>query len=181
MATAADTRPIELRVREIGQLFHTLDPMPFRERDLDSAVEQYVIGWAAELARAHPMEIVVHLPEAEARKAEARHLGDAMRNFFAYRAEMVGLDLRELFRIGRLSLLTGLAVLAVCVTLGRAVDQLFGGNYLAKFIEEGLIILGWVANWRPIQIFLYDWEPLVRHRSLYRRLARASVTLAPDE
>jgi hypothetical protein len=36
-------------------------------------------------------------------------------------------------------------------------------------------MLGWVANWKPIQIFLYEWWPLVRRRELYRRLSVASV------
>jgi hypothetical protein len=44
-----------------------------------------------------------------------------------------------------------------------------------------LVILGWVANWRPIQIFLYDWQPLVRRRRLLKRLAKATVRLAPYE
>lgn len=181
MATpVADARPIELRVREIGQLFHTLDPLPYRERDLDSTVEQYVVGWAGELPRSHLMDIVVHLPSAEAEKAEAQHIGNAMRNYFAYRAEAVGWQLRELFRIGRTALAIGLTLLAVCTVVAKGLSQLFDGSYLARFIEEGLIILGWVANWRPIQIFLYDWEPLVRRRQLYRRLSRASVTLKAD-
>ena len=34
---------------------------------------------------------------------------------------------------------------------------------------------GWVANWKPIEIFLYDWWPLARRRDLYRRLAAARV------
>jgi hypothetical protein len=40
---------IELRVQEIAQLFHTLDPFPFRERDLDAEVEDYIVEWAREL------------------------------------------------------------------------------------------------------------------------------------
>lgn len=171
------TRPIELRVKEIGQLFHSLDPLPFRERDLDAAVEEYVVGWARELPGARPINIVVHLPEEEAEREEASHIGDAMRNYFAYRAEVVGWDLKELFRVGRVSLLVGLGVLATCVVAGRLVGSAFGSGYLGRFFDEGLIILGWVANWRPIQIFLYDWWPLARRRRLYQRLATAAVEL----
>ena len=40
---------IELRVDEIAQLFHTLDPSPFRERDLDREAEEFIVGWAREL------------------------------------------------------------------------------------------------------------------------------------
>ncbi len=37
---------IEIRVNEIAQLFHTLDPFPFREKDLDREAEDYIVGWA---------------------------------------------------------------------------------------------------------------------------------------
>ena len=176
---ASSARPIELRVREIGQLFHSLDPLPYRERDLDERVEEYVVGWAGEMARA-PIEIVIHLPPSEAARDDASHIAEAIQNYFAYRAEVIGWDLRDLFRLGRTALLAGLAVLATCVVLGRLLSERLGPGYLGRFFQEGLIILGWVANWRPIQIFLYDWQPLARRRQLYLRLAKAAVRLSPD-
>ena len=57
---------IELRVDRIAQLFHSLDPYPFRERDLDKDAEDYVVAWARELDRSAPITIVVHVPESEA-------------------------------------------------------------------------------------------------------------------
>ena len=81
-----DSRPIQLRIQNVGQLFHTLDPLPFRERDLDLGVEEYVVGWAGEMAAQQPIAIVVNLPKAEALGDEARHIEAAMQNYFAYRA-----------------------------------------------------------------------------------------------
>ncbi|HWQ86814.1 hypothetical protein [Brevundimonas sp.] len=176
---AAGGRPIELKVREIGQLFQSLDPLPFRERDLDAAVEEYVVAWAREQGGARPIRILVHLPAEEAGRAEARHVADAIRNYFAYRAEVAGWELKELFRVGHASLAIGLTVLALCVFLGAEISSRVGEGYVGRFFDEGLIILGWVANWRPIQIFLYDWWPLVRRRRLYGRLARAAIDLRP--
>lgn len=179
-AKALPPEPIQLRVRNIDQLFHTLDPLPFRERDLDAAVEEYVVGRAGEMGGIHPLSIVVHLPEAETVAETARHVGDAMRNYFAYRAEVTGWGLRDLFRTGRSSLAIGVAVLAACIIAGKLTEEALGGGYFGRFFEEGLIILGWVANWRPIEIFLYDWWPIVRRRDLYLRLSRASVDLVVD-
>ena len=173
------SRPIELRIRAIGQLFHSLDPLPYRERDLDERVEEYVVGWAGEMPSA-PVEIIIHLPQCEANREEAAHICEAVQNCFAYRAEVVGWELRDLFRVGRSSLAVGLAVLAICVLVGRALGDHFGTGYLGRFFDEGLIILGWVANWRPIQIFLYDWQPMVRRRKLLARLALATVRLSPS-
>lgn len=175
----AGDRPIELKIREIGQLFQSLDPLPFRERDLDAAVEEYVVAWAREQGGTGPIRILVHLPPEEAGRAEAGHIGEAIRNYFAYRAEVAGWELHELFRVGRASLLIGMTMLALCVILGAEVSSRVEEGYIGRFFDEGLIILGWVANWRPIQIFLYDWWPLARRRRLYKRLARAAIELRP--
>jgi hypothetical protein len=56
----------------------------------------------------------------------------------------------------------------------------FGDDRWGQIVQEGLIIVGWVANWRPIEIFLYDWWPIVRRRRLYRRLASATVEVRRD-
>jgi hypothetical protein len=34
-----------------------------------------------------------------------------------------------------------------------------------------------VVIWRPAEMFLYDWLPLLRRQRLYRRLAEARVTV----
>jgi hypothetical protein len=177
VATAPAT--IELKVEKISQLFDTLDPFPFHERDLDRDAEEFIVGWARELPPKRDVRIVVHLPSAEAQTEHAKDIGKAFATYFSYRADVVSSDLKELFRIGRFSLAIGLVVLAVCIVAARMVSSAFRQSGVARFFDEGLIILGWVANWRPIEIFLYEWWPLVRRRNLYRRLATARVELAP--
>src|SRR5690242_14006545 len=106
---------IELQLEKAGQLFDTLDPMPFREKDLDREAEDYIVSWARELPGKAPIHVRVHLPAAEAQGEQAKVLPQALGRYFSYRAEAVGRDLGELFRIGRLSLLVGLVVLGLCV------------------------------------------------------------------
>jgi hypothetical protein len=172
---------IEIRVDEVSQLFNSLDPFPFRERDLDSDAEEFIVGWARELPRHAPLRITVHMPGDQATTEAARGLEEALRRFFAYRADVIGRDLNELFRVGRRSLGIGLAALGLCLAAGHFITGRFGTGYLARFLEEGLIIVGWVANWKPLEIFLYDWWPLARRRNLYRRLAQAKVTVTSFE
>jgi hypothetical protein len=151
--------------------------MPFRERDLDAGVEQFITRWAGEMAGRAPVSIVVHLPPVEALRPEASLIEEAIRSFFAYRVEVFGWELRELFRTGRAALAIGLVVLAACILIGQLAEGLLGAGYLGRFFDEGLIILGWVANWRALEIFLYDWWPVVRKRRLYRRLASSNVSV----
>ncbi len=169
---------IELQVDKVGQLFDTLDPMPFRERDLDRTAEDYIVGWAREFPRKSSIRILVHMPAAEASSEHAMALRQAVSRHFNYRAGVLRGDLVELFRVGRYALAIGLVMLVVCVTAGGlAARSLLVGQF-GLLIEEGLIILGWVANWRPIEIFLYDWWPIVRHRNLLLRLANAEVAVS---
>ena len=37
---------IEIQIEEIAQLFHSLDPFPFREKDLDKDAEEFIVSWA---------------------------------------------------------------------------------------------------------------------------------------
>ena len=48
---AAAENAIEIRIDDISQLFHTLDPFPFRERDLDKDAEEFIVSWASRVNR----------------------------------------------------------------------------------------------------------------------------------
>lgn len=170
---------IEVSVDDIEQLYESLDPYPFHERDLDRDAEAYIVGWARELPRDHFFRIVVHVPAAALQAPGAVGLSRSMSRFFSLRAEDTARDLRELFRIGRMSLLIGIVVLGVCVAGSQYVGVLLGEGPLATVTRESLIIMGWVANWRPLEIFLYEWWPIARRRNLYRRLSVAKVELRP--
>ena len=171
----ADEYAIPLRIKGLAQLFHSLDPSPFLERDFDAEALQYIIDWAQDAPRDAGFAIVVEL-SAEAPEPPAEHLlADAVRGNFSYRADRATRELRELFRTGQRALLIGLPILAACLAASRAVGA--GAGPLTQLLGESLLILGWVANWRPLEIFLYDWAPIVRRRALYRRLAGARVEL----
>lgn len=170
---------IELRLDGPAQLFNTLDPFPFRERDLDREAEEFIVGWARELPGKAPFRIVLHLPEKECKPETPEQLREALSRYFSYRADMIGRDLKEMFRIGRISLIIGIAVLALCIAVASFTREALGASEVSRFINESIIILGWVVNWRPIEILLYDWWPLARRRNLYRRLAAAEIVLKP--
>lgn len=170
---------IELQAERVANLFDPFDPFPIPTRDLAPSAEEFIVGWARELPRDAPITILVHLADDDECALGGPALANAIPNHFNQRAERTTGDLHELFRLGRLSLLIGLGTLAVCLAGGQLAEAMLSGNPLAAFFAEGLIILGWVANWRPLEIFLYDWWPLVLRRRLYRRLAIARIETRP--
>lgn len=87
---------------------------------------------------------------------------------------------------GRTSLAIGLAFLAVSTGLANALEDVNQGARLVAVLREGLLIGGWVAMWRPLEVFLYDWWPIRAQARLYDRLAKMPVRIqyvgegAPD-
>ena len=179
MATEAAEDVIEVRVDDIAQLFHTLDPFPFREKDLDREAEEFIVGWARELAGDQPIKIIIHFPGTEIQTKTAMELSEAFARYFSERTDAVQRDLNELFRVGRRSLAIGVTILIACLMSAHFVVGVFVEPPFKRLAEESLLILGWVANWRPLEIFLYDWWPLTRRRELYRRLSTATVEPRP--
>jgi len=168
---------IELRLRELGQLFNSLDPTPFHEKDLDPDAEQFIESWALEFAPDSRLQIVVHLEHPPSGVDAETLVSAAIRNFFAYKAELKRREIRLLFREGRISLTVGLSFLAACLIAANLASNFLAGQYL-QIVREGLTIGGWVAMWRPLQIFLYEWWPLVRRRRVYHNLAVAQVRIS---
>jgi hypothetical protein len=165
---------IEIRLREVRQLFHTLDPAPFREKDLDEAAEHYLLEACREAGTRRPLRLVVHLPQSEAQGEAARTLPDAIHNYFAYRERQLRADMLRLLHFGGISFLIGLAFLIGCLLLRRwLLVQSLGFD--RAILGEGLLILGWVAMWRPTEALLYDWWPQAARRALLRRFAQIPV------
>jgi hypothetical protein len=179
MNSGAETE-IAVRARTIGSLFNSFDPSPFREKDIDAEVEAFLVGWVRELPANAPFTIVVYLPADEAAKPRAAVIAEAFAHYFGYRAQVAEQDLRELFRVGRRSLAIGIAVLVACLVTSQLVAHFVPYPVVARVLEESLIIVGWVANWRPIEIYLYDWLPIRRRIQLYRRIAAARVEVKAE-
>jgi hypothetical protein len=166
---------IEIRINSVNQLFNSFDPSPFQARDLDDNAEEFIVGWAQEFPRSEKLRIVVHLPREQCETDGARTLASSVTQHFEYRAAIMRRELDELFRSGRRYLLVGLSIFAVCHLLAEVVHNTFRDNTFAEGVEQGLIIIGWVANWKPFEILLYDWWPLRRRIRLYERLANADI------
>ena len=168
---------IEVRVAELRQLFNAIDPSPFRQRDLDPRAEEFIVEWASDLSADKPLALVVHLDRPAGRDDEAAALRDAIHEYFGQRVIASKRRLRELFGRGRTSLVIALAFLTVSIVTGDAVASYLGEGRLSEIIREGFLIGGWVAMWRPLEVFLYDWWPIRAQGRLLQRLSTMPVRI----
>jgi hypothetical protein len=168
---------IEVHVAELNQLFNAIDPSPFRERDLDPAAEEFIVDWAKESSPTTTFGLAVYLDRPAGPPHELVELREAIHEFFRHRAELVRRRLRELLRRGRTSLIIGIAALGVSLAVGNLVGRFFS-SHLAEILRESLLIGGWVAMWRPMEIYLYDWWPIRAEARLADRLSVMPVRIS---
>lgn len=167
---------LRLSVRSSDQLFNSFDPSPFYEKDLDADAEQFLVSWARELHARADLRLTLYLKTAPAEPQPERWLVQAIHHNFAERARLAQAELRTLLRQGRASLAIGVAFLTACMVLAQFIGTVTTG-VLPRLLGEGLTIAGWVAMWRPLQIYLYEWWPLLQKQRLYRRMSRMPVEL----
>lgn len=172
----ADCAVIEVHIEELNQLFDSMDPSPFHKRDLDRNAVEYIVSSAQALPHRVPVALVLHLDQPLGRPDEGRSVGDAVREHFAREAEYTRLRLRRLLRRGWASLAIGVAFLVAAFVASTFVSEMVGGAFATVF-RESLLIGGWVAMWRPLETFLYDWWPVAGERRLHQRLSRMAVRI----
>ncbi len=168
---------IQLKLRDLSQLFNSMDPSPFIEKDLDDDAEEFIVSWAQEFSPKAPIKLRIYLDQWPA-EDPSQMIRTAVHNYFSHRAKIINLEFKRLLKQGRTSLLIGLVFLAACLLLSKMLLGAVTGAW-AAVARESLTIAGWVAMWRPMQIYLYDWWPLLRRRRIYTKLGRMPVELVP--
>lgn len=173
----ASGRPgsLDLYLADAMQLFNSMDPAPFRERDLDPEAAAYIVDWARETPGGQALSLVLHMGRGSTTDEEGELLRKSIHDHFQRRAVATRRQLQRLFRVGRYSLVIALAFLALVIVVGETVASLVSRESIASLIQEGLVIGGWVALWRPLEIFLYNWWPVWAEARLFDRLGAMDV------
>lgn len=163
---------VNVHVRDLAQLFHSLDPSPFWDRDLDRDAAAFIEDEFRDKRSADAWHLDVHVLDGH---ALAGDLQQAIKNYYERLANSVRRELREHLMMGQLGLLGGVAIFLLSMGLRQLLQSTLGD--VPRILDEGLIILAWIALWRPVEVLAYEWVPLVRKRRLYARLAAIRVAV----
>ena len=164
---------IEIQLKSLPQLFDSLDPAPFRDKALDRDAEAYLVesldelrpGESAQLRICGPSSLRESMPEITA----------AVHAHFRRAHEQIEWKLRRQMRVGRLSLLIGLLVLAVTLVVRYLLHEM--GSTSAQILGEGMLIVGWVGLWRPAELLLFERLETRSERKVLERLSTIPVEL----
>lgn len=167
-----DAAIVDVRVPIVDRLFDNRDPAPFRQRDLDPALVEYLVGAAHDVARLGDLRLVFWIDGAFVPEDVER----GVRSHFAYELDRGSRRRREQVSTGWIALLIAAVLVVALVGLSQVVARIVPGT-LGAGLKEALVISGWVLLWRPVELLIYDGIPWRRERRALRALHRATIEI----
>jgi len=169
---AGSAASVSIHVRDLAQMFNSLDPSPFWDRDLDRTAAEFIEEEFREKRSAELWHLHVFAQEGA---ASVEDLQTAVESYYGRQASSAQNAMREHMRMAELALVGGLLIFLLAMGAREILKSALGA--LPPTVNEGLIILAWLALWRPAEALVYEWVPLYRKRRLFERLAGIHVTV----
>lgn len=164
---------IEIKIKKINQLFNSFDPSPFLEKDLDDDAFEYIVAAVEEHPLKVKQKIIIHLPKKELKNIPEQEIRNAIHHHFGYRKKLAEKSVRHKIEEGQLSFIVGIIFLTVCLVASKLIFT--GEGLFSNIMHEGLIIIGWVAMWKPISNILYDWWPINKEKKTYDKISKMEI------
>ncbi|MEO8548426.1 MAG: hypothetical protein ABI678_00560 [Kofleriaceae bacterium] len=161
---------IDVALDTVEQIFDNRDPAPFRERDLDPDLADYLLAAGEDLFTADQFRVVFWV----AKPCPPVEIEDAFRAHFEDTIERIRRIRKRRRRAGQVALVLGVVLVVALLALGQFVGTAVGGT-LGAGLKEGLTISCWVVMWRPIETLVYDWIPQRHERRVAERMLGAPV------
>ncbi len=169
---------IELVLRNVMQLFNSLDPSPFHEKELDPDAEEYIFNAVVDQPKKIPVKMAIYIPEESITGNTRESIILGIHNHFIYKSSVSDRELRRLFERGRLVLVIAIGILLMTL-LARQILSTLEQDLLIRMAGEGFLILGWVTLWEPAYIFIYGWWPIVQKRRIYTQITTMEIEVLP--
>ena len=165
---------ILLRMRSAAAIFITEESPFYGIRMIKKEYEDFLVEQAASAPGRVPLKIRVELANAD---PQAGRIENAIRQHFDYRKNLAKQEIRNWLNRGWTSLLIAFIFLGIIFLILEVTKGFEPGQALPLTVKEFLIILGWVALWKPADLLLYEWRPHKREAVLYERLEKASIEI----
>lgn len=165
---------LRIRVSSMEGLFDSKDPRDIPERNLNFEWLEYIFEVMNDKSHQGAINLEVMIKEIGL-EWDLETLPEVLQVEFRNYDTLLKRRLRDNFRLGRTSLAIALITLAVFILLSELAHHVHVGVFQRAF-EEGFLIIGWVALWRPVEILLYDWWPIYDRRRKITRILAGTIT-----
>ena len=169
------TPEIILELIDVDQLLIAPNSLFYGKRMLSPDAEEIIIEEAKIVSPNDAIHLKIHLDKDGIGRRD--EISTAIDQHFSYRRKRSARQLKRVLQLGWQSLLISIVFLSLLVSLTLVIIKLLPEGGLSLTFREILIILGWVALWRPADFLLYEWRPFKREINLFRKLEQCKVEI----
>jgi hypothetical protein len=162
-----------IRVSSVDDLLDPYSVEPLEHRPLRDEVRDLILYEWIDRREERPSRLVVQMPADQRRPELDRRLSAAIRSDLEQSYEESG-RLRTFTRSERHEAWIGLGFLVICLTISGTIDRSAGEDSLLEGISQGIVVLGWVALWRPAERYVRAVSRRLNRRR-YRELAQVPI------
>ena len=164
---------IELKVTNPDEFYNPLDPSPAAQKDLHSDTAEYIMENLT--GKEKKIRFVIYLQDKIYEDGEtSAGIGRAVSSYFRSKESAAEHRYAIEKKKGRRYLVRGLLFLVVCVVLSSVVTAL-SSNTIIYAVGQSLVVIGWVALWKPAEFYLYDSRDMKNDIQLMKMLADACI------
>ena len=167
-------KTIEIKISKIDQLFNSMDPSPFLEKDLDDDALDYIVDAVSEHHINTPQKIIIHLPKKEQKRINEGEIRESIKHFFRYKKSRAEKGIKAKIREGQINFGIAIIFLVVMITFNELVLQ-NSKSVTIKIISESIFIISWVIMWKPISDMVYEWWPLQREKRRFHKISEMDI------
>jgi hypothetical protein len=175
-----DPRPVPapefaIRLSSIDALFFDFDARPVADRALNDEVHEHLLDEWEGLRDQRPTTLVVYAPESERPHTDEQAVCAAITGDLQASRE----PLRRagpLSRRERLELWIGIVFFLASIAASTGLDRLTN-DVIVQGVGQGLVLVGWVALWRPAEHFVTQVVPHYFNRKRYAEFADVDVRI----
>lgn len=152
---------IEVALDDFTDIFNEWDPAPFKRRDLDPDLEEYLLSAVAEIPSKESIKLCFIMSPGKYNVEKEAEALAGLKNSFIYKRYQLKKQLGKNNSFAIRYLLSGFLFLWLSTVIP---------NYLAvviasSLLSEGIFIGGWVFIWQAFnQIFFHNRELYIQHK-----------------
>jgi hypothetical protein len=160
------TQQFAIRVGSIDQLFWEFDARPVPERTLSGDARWSLLDEWERVRASKPSCLTIYAPESERAETDEDAIRAAVRRSL-HKASGPLRQIEPLSRQEKIAARIGIVVLFLSIVVSTAIDRV-SEDVVVEGFAQGILVVGWVALWRPAERFVVEVLPHVFNR---RRIA----------
>jgi hypothetical protein len=168
---ATDAFIISVVLKNYANIFNELDPAPFRKRDLDQDLRDYLEDSSADIPLKYDIILQFNISvEAKALEKEEK-IESGLKTYFSFVRDQMGSRIRRSYEKSVIYVFGAFILLSASYLLRLVLTS----NIFFTILIEGITIGGWVFLWEAISTFAFRNRELKSKYRQYKRFAKATI------